>query len=80
MKFKADFCLAAALMCALVFPVAGIVSAAAPVTSVARPQGPCDIYQTAGTPCVAAHGTTRALYAAIKARFTRCCASRTARH
>ena len=27
-------------------------------------QGPCDIYQAAGTPCVAAHSTTRALYAA----------------
>lgn len=24
--------------------------------------GPCDIYASAGTPCVAAHGTTRALY------------------
>ncbi len=30
----------------------------------ARPQGPCDIYAAAGTPCVAAHSTTRALYAA----------------
>lgn len=29
-----------------------------------RPQGPCDIYAQAGTPCVAAHSTTRALYAA----------------
>jgi hypothetical protein len=29
----------------------------------ARPQGPCDIYDAAGTPCVAAHSTTRALYA-----------------
>ncbi|MEO8595160.1 MAG: arabinofuranosidase catalytic domain-containing protein [Candidatus Solibacter sp.] len=29
-----------------------------------RPQGPCDIYDAAGTPCVAAHSTTRALYAA----------------
>ena len=29
----------------------------------ARPQGPCDIYGAAGTPCVAAHSTTRALYA-----------------
>src|SRR6266516_3909555 len=29
-----------------------------------RPQGPCDIYAAAGTPCVAAHSTTRALYAA----------------
>src|ERR1700736_2247354 len=25
---------------------------------------PCDIYASAGTPCVAAHSTTRALYAA----------------
>src|SRR5471032_3278265 len=29
-----------------------------------RPQGPCDIYAAANTPCVAAHSTTRALYAA----------------
>ena len=28
-----------------------------------RPQGPCDIYGAAGAPCVAAHSTTRALYA-----------------
>lgn len=28
-----------------------------------RPQGPCDIYGAAGTPCVAAHSTTRALSA-----------------
>jgi hypothetical protein len=28
-----------------------------------RPQGPCDIYAKAGAPCVAAHSTTRALYA-----------------
>jgi hypothetical protein len=28
-----------------------------------RPQGSCDIYTTAGAPCVAAHSTTRALYA-----------------
>ena len=27
------------------------------------PQGPCDIYAAAGDPCVAAHSTTRALYA-----------------
>src|SRR5690349_17575388 len=26
--------------------------------------GPCDIYASGGTPCVAAHSTTRALYAA----------------
>ena len=28
-----------------------------------RPQGPCDIHAAAGDPCVAAHSTTRALYA-----------------
>src|ERR1700759_3663191 len=30
----------------------------------ARPQGPCDLYAAGGTPCVAAHSTARALYAA----------------
>jgi hypothetical protein len=28
-----------------------------------RPNGPCDLYAAAGDPCVAAHSTTRALYA-----------------
>jgi len=28
-----------------------------------RPEGPCDLYAAAGCPCVAAHSTTRALYA-----------------
>ena len=32
-------------------------------TNRARPEGPCDIYAAAKTPCVAAHSTTRALYA-----------------
>jgi hypothetical protein len=32
-------------------------------TTRARPQGPCDIYAAAKTPCVAAHSSTRALYA-----------------
>ena len=27
-----------------------------------RPDGPCDVYQKGGAPCVAAHSTTRALY------------------
>ena len=31
-----------------------------------RPPGPCDIYAAAGTPCVAAHSTTRALYRAYE--------------
>jgi hypothetical protein len=33
-------------------------------TSQAATQGPCDIYASGGTPCVAAHSTTRALYGA----------------
>lgn len=27
--------------------------------------GPCDIYASGGTPCVAAHSTTRALYSSF---------------
>lgn len=32
-------------------------------TAPQRPKGPCDLYAAAGDPCVAAHSTTRALYA-----------------
>jgi hypothetical protein len=39
-----------------------VASGAAP--AVAAGSLPCDIYGSAGTPCVAAHSTTRALYAA----------------
>lgn len=35
-----------------------------PGSSQAAGTGPCDIYGAAGTPCVAAHSTTRALYGA----------------
>jgi len=35
-----------------------------PATSQAAGTGPCDIYGAAGTPCVDAHSTTRALYGA----------------
>ena len=31
--------------------------------ALARPEGPCDVYERGGAPCVAAHSTTRALYA-----------------
>ena len=34
--------------------------------ALARPEGPCDVYARGGTPCVAAHSTTRALYAAYE--------------
>lgn len=33
------------------------------VSNPSRPEGPCDIYAAGGCPCVAAHSTTRALYA-----------------
>jgi non-reducing end alpha-L-arabinofuranosidase len=40
------------------------VTFTAATPALAATQGPCDIYAAGGTPCVAAHGTTRALYAA----------------
>jgi len=40
------------------------VLVALPGTSQAAPTGPCDIYASNGTPCVAAHSTVRALRAA----------------
>jgi hypothetical protein len=49
----------ALLPLSVTFATATAAQAAAPP----RPQGPCDIYAAAGTPCVAAHSTTRALYA-----------------
>ncbi|MFP5230974.1 MAG: arabinofuranosidase catalytic domain-containing protein [Acidobacteriota bacterium] len=39
------------------------VATASPNNAPSRPHGPCDIYAAAGDPCVAAHSTTRALYA-----------------
>ncbi|WP_410673325.1 alpha-L-arabinofuranosidase B [Amycolatopsis sp. cmx-4-68] len=53
-------------------PRAALVAAGALVASLltgggsaqAATQGPCDIYASGGTPCVAAHSTTRALYGA----------------
>src|SRR6185437_9176782 len=37
--------------------------ASRPRATSVRPKGPCDVYGAAGDPCVAAHSTTRALYA-----------------
>lgn len=52
--------LATLLALALALPV---VAAAQAPAAPPRPEGPCDIYAAAGTPCVAAHSSTRALYA-----------------
>src|SRR4051812_24996357 len=48
----------AALTIAAAITLAG--SLAAPARAAGT--GPCDIYASGGTPCVAAHSTTRALY------------------
>ena len=52
------------LVLPLALPLACLPSASASATTTTRPQGPCDIYAAASAPCVAAHSTTRALYAA----------------
>ncbi|MGW4984719.1 arabinofuranosidase catalytic domain-containing protein, partial [Streptomyces mirabilis] len=44
--------------------LAGATATAA--TAGAATSGPCDIYAAGSTPCVAAHSTTRALYASYK--------------
>ena len=43
----------------ILLAMSGAVRSVAPP----RPEGPCDIYTAAGTPCVTAHSSTRALYA-----------------
>lgn len=43
--------------------VAGLAFANNPQNVPARPEGPCDVYAKGGSPCVAAHSSTRALYA-----------------
>jgi non-reducing end alpha-L-arabinofuranosidase len=62
--------LAGRIMAALVL-IGGMVLTAVPAqarppAAPARPPGPCDVYAAAGTPCVAAHSTTRALYAGYR--------------
>ena len=61
MKTRISLVLAAALAPMLIGATLTMTTRAAAPPS--RPQGPCDIYGAALTPCVAAHSTTRALYA-----------------
>jgi hypothetical protein len=65
MKKKNRFLAIIAL--ALILPVAMIIimamSGVGSSVIPTRSQGPCDIYAAAGNPCVAAHSSTRALYA-----------------
>jgi non-reducing end alpha-L-arabinofuranosidase len=64
---KSKLKLAIFIVAAVALPVATLLpvkSAQAQNALLSRPPGPCDIYAAAGAPCVAAHSTTRALYAA----------------
>ncbi|MBN2172509.1 MAG: lamin tail domain-containing protein [Bacteroidales bacterium] len=65
MKKKSRFI--AILVLAFVFPAATMLviamSGNGRNANPPRPEGPCDIYAAAGNPCVAAHSSTRALYA-----------------
>ncbi|HLN21602.1 MAG TPA: arabinofuranosidase catalytic domain-containing protein [Bacteroidales bacterium] len=60
--------LLAVLALALVLPatimmVISLAGAGCNEVTPSRPEGPCDIYAADGSPCVAAHSSTRALYA-----------------
>ena len=65
MKKKSRFLVIITL--GLILPVAimmmGAMSGVERSATPARPEGPCDIYAAGGNPCVAAHSSTRALYA-----------------
>jgi hypothetical protein len=65
MKTRTEFVLRVALALTPVGATWTMAQQAGAVRHVAppRPEGPCDIYAAAGNPCVAAHSTTRALYA-----------------
>jgi non-reducing end alpha-L-arabinofuranosidase len=56
--------LAAGAAVAVILGGLGAAGAVSAPSARADAQGPCDIYAAGGTPCVAAHSTTRALYAA----------------
>jgi non-reducing end alpha-L-arabinofuranosidase len=63
---KKNNCLAVFTQSASILPAIFIMMAMTGVennVTPPRPKGPCDIYAAAGCPCVAAHSTTRALYA-----------------
>src|SRR3984957_14705409 len=66
MKTKVNLALMLALALTLIGATLTMAEQAGPGRNVPppRPKGPCDIYAAGGDPCVAAHSTTRALYAA----------------
>ncbi len=56
--------IAKALVFAVTLLALALTPLARPVSASAAGAAPCDLYAAGGTPCVAAHSTTRALYAA----------------
>jgi hypothetical protein len=62
-NMKTRISLALMLAVALTLVGAKLMMATSAGAAPPRPQGPCDIFAAAGNPCVAAHSTTRALYA-----------------
>src|SRR5882724_1535448 len=65
MKTRIDHVVMLALALALIGAALTMAqqAGAGPNAPPPMPRGPCDIYAAAGDPCVAAHSTTRALYA-----------------
>ena len=59
-----------AALAAAALAAAGVAAAAVTTTAPAQAAtGVCDLYSSGGTPCVAAHSTTRALYGAYSGRL-----------
>ena len=71
MRMKVGFVGIFGLVLSLVGVTATLGQQSGKVTKGERPEGPCDIYAAAKTPCVAAHSTTRALYASYNGRLYR---------
>src|SRR5580658_8919459 len=63
MKTRINSVLMFAMALTLIGATLTMAQQAGPNAPPPRPKGPCDIYAAAGDPCVAAHSTTRALYA-----------------
>ena len=63
MKTKISLVIMLALALTLIGATLTMAEQAGANVAPPRPQGPCDIYAAAADPCVAAHSTTRALYA-----------------
>ena len=74
-NMKTRISLVTMLALALTLPVTLMTSCGSQMQSATqakvppRPEGPCEIYAAAGCPCVAAHSTTRALYAPGRADY-----------